>query len=171
MLLLISSLLQELVPRGCFSFDKACILIWRGQTCSLKLLNRLMPGNHLKWLLSEEEGKEILHDALQNDSDGIFDSQGRKYRRACRGFWIRESRDVNVVHCLGFKIHCFMVQGSQLSVHGWAHILGSSPQIFDSWSCAVFLFHFVVSSFRFRTLAWDMIASEEKNTHWTLKMW
>ncbi len=44
----------------------------------MKLLNRLMPGNHLKWLLSEEEGKAILHDALQNDIDGLFNSQGRK---------------------------------------------------------------------------------------------
>jgi len=68
-----SLLWQELVPCVLLSFDKECILMWRGQNLQLNTDDDEQDGSRKpSEVLLSEEGKEILHQALCKDADFIL---------------------------------------------------------------------------------------------------
>lgn len=68
-----SLLWQELVPCVLLSFDKECILMWRGQNLQSNTDDDEQDGSRKpSEVLLSEEGKEILHQALCKDGDFIL---------------------------------------------------------------------------------------------------
>lgn len=69
----IGAKLKELVPCVLLSFDKECILMWRGRNLQSNTDDDEQDGSRKpSEVLLSEEGKEILHQALCKDGDFIL---------------------------------------------------------------------------------------------------